>query len=455
MCGARLTVSDDALTKSWKEFDELYEHMSQRVIKERISPNLMFYVANLHHWLADLVSRPGMIDILRKVPELHSRVYDIMESAAIHQLKGSDGHPFIGQHVSGTHICFAMFIDFFNSEGNFIGGKHNSTGGIYLVILNLPMHLRYLPENMFPIFTPGGREPTTEELNHLLRPVINQLIELYSSGISIHRKGLRQQLWTIVHAMLAIIIADTPAAKKIGGFASHAHHWFCHMCRLGRVDIESNLLPTSWPRISYNDYNAIVKAWRDAPSSSIQDELFGIHGLRFSELHRLPYIKMTEWVGAEPMHAIMQNTIQHHIRRTFGINKAQGNHFFDEDEDEDGEAESEPADEIFLDTGITNMDPPELQRGMEIFSRPGVNVRSLIMLANMKVGTLVTLCERAGVATRHLHLHNKQPKRVDMVEALALKVGDYFSCVILSNSHSDEGASMPDWVHSNQCTGCR
>jgi hypothetical protein len=346
-----------------------------------------------------------------------------MESKAIQELVGPDGQPFIGPHVAGTHLCLALFMDFFNSEGNFIGGKHTSTGGIFIVILNLPIPLRYSPENMFPIFTPGGHEPTTEELNHLLRPIVNYLITLYEKGISIYRDNLKIQLLTILRAMLVIIIADTPAAKKIGGFASHSHHWFCHMCRLGKTDIETNLDPESWDSLPQDYQDAIAKAWRDAPSATLRDELFDLYGIRFTELQRIPYLRMIDCIGAEPMHAIMQNTIQHHIRRTFGINEAKGEKFFDDanSEDEEGD-DAEDAAGASLDSEMSSGDRVELLKGIELYSRPGVDTRALVMLSNMKVSTLVALCKNAGIPTWSLPIHNQQPKRADMVEAIALKV---------------------------------
>jgi len=316
-CGARLVTSE--LLHGPDEFEHIYEQTYQKFVGAKLQPHLSYCVANLNHWVAELVSRPGMIDILQQIVEPTDSIHDIMQGKGIRGLVGPDGQPFIGKHVTGVHLCFALFMDFFNSEGNFIGGKHNSTGGVYLVILNLPIHLRYASENMFPVFTPGGREPTTDELNNLLRPFVDQLIGIYMDGITIYIQKDNKTLKVDVRGMVAIIIADTPAAKKIGGFASHAHRWFCHMCRLGREDIESSLGPAQWPRISSEDHDTLAKAWRDAPTTEIQDELFGIYGIHFSELHRIPYLKMTECIGAEPMHAIMQNTIQHHIRKTFGI----------------------------------------------------------------------------------------------------------------------------------------
>lgn len=431
-CGARLTV----VANGRDDFEQPYDNASQKHANAQITPRLTYYVANLHHWIAELITRPGMKSILQRPVPAHDHVHDIMESKAIQGLIGPNGRPFIGPHVRGIHLCFALFMDFFNSEGNFIGGKHNSTGGIFVVILNLPIELRYAPENMFPVFTPGGREPTTEELNSLLRPLVDQLIILYQPGITVSIDSRPVD----IRAMLALIIADTPAAKKIGGFASHAHRWFCHMCRLSREDIERNLDPSTWPQLSLEHHAALAKLWLNAPSVDLRDELFNVYGIRYSEIQRIPYIKMTECIGAEPMHAIMQNTIQHHIRKTFGINAIQGDMFFDVEDNVTGATEAEISyDEVGAEEAIS----PEVRKGLEILNRPGFDSRSLDTLVNMRVDTLMTLCEMTKAPTMQLRLHKQKPMRVDMVEALAVNKHSQPSAVVIDSQVVQDILSLP------------
>jgi hypothetical protein len=74
----------------------------------------------------------------------------------------------------------------------------------------------------------------------------------------------------------------------------------------------------------------------------------------------------------------------------------------------------------------------EVQKGMSICLRPGVDTRSLVMLSNLKVATLVTLCENIGALLLHLRLHKGHPKRSDMVEALALKVHSVIVMIVVA-----------------------
>ena len=63
-------------------------------------------------------------------------------------------------------------MDFFNPLGNKQAGKKKSVGMISLVCLNLPIELRYLPENMFLLgVIPGPKEPPLACCNHYLTPV--------------------------------------------------------------------------------------------------------------------------------------------------------------------------------------------------------------------------------------------------------------------------------------------
>jgi len=99
-------------------------------------------------------------------------------------------------------------------------------------------------------------------------------------GIEIHIKSTEKMTVLVVQEMVVIIIANTPATKKISGFASHSHCcWFCHLCCLTRGDIESNLDPASWPKLSQGHYNILACAWYDMPSNEAQEDIFNLYGI--------------------------------------------------------------------------------------------------------------------------------------------------------------------------------
>jgi hypothetical protein len=132
------------------------------------------------------------------------------------------------------------------------------------------------------------------------------------------------------------------------------------------------------------------------------------------------------------MHSIMQNTVQHHIRRTFSIDAIQGDQFYDSEDEED--VINLPVD-TSGEIGDAVADTPEVRKGLSILNRPGLDTRSLTTLSNMHVASLITLCEKNGISAWALPLYKGQPKRVEMVEALARKVGTSTPPFLPSLSH--------------------
>ena len=61
-----------------------------------------------------------------------------------------------------------------------VKGRIHSSGGVYLTILNLPRDIRYLAENTpFPLAIPGPYEPSLEQLNECMDPVVSDLLDMY------------------------------------------------------------------------------------------------------------------------------------------------------------------------------------------------------------------------------------------------------------------------------------
>jgi hypothetical protein len=61
-----------------------------------------------------------------------------------------------------------------------VKGRIHLSGGVYLTILNLPRDIRYLAENTaFPLAIPGPYEPSLEQLNECMDPVVSDLNDLY------------------------------------------------------------------------------------------------------------------------------------------------------------------------------------------------------------------------------------------------------------------------------------
>jgi hypothetical protein len=100
---------------------------------------------------------------------------------------------------------------------------------------------------------PGPQEPTAEQLQHHLKILVDELVQLYEDGIVIetpeHPQGeYRSRISFSAHLIsgirvrvaLVTIIADHPAMCKLGGFADHGHNTLpCPKCTVTREPLFS------------------------------------------------------------------------------------------------------------------------------------------------------------------------------------------------------------------------
>lgn len=60
-----------------------------------------------------------------------------------------------------------------------MNGRPHSAGGIYGVFNDLHRSVRYLPHNVWACTIPGPKEPSLEQLNHILQPLKDEMMQLY------------------------------------------------------------------------------------------------------------------------------------------------------------------------------------------------------------------------------------------------------------------------------------
>ena len=88
--------------------------------------------------------------------------------------------------VGKGRLLFSVNVDFFNIEGNHQRNATTSCGIISCACLNLPPDIRYKPENMYLAgIIPGPLEPSGDQLNHFLEPLIEDMVESWERGGSI------------------------------------------------------------------------------------------------------------------------------------------------------------------------------------------------------------------------------------------------------------------------------
>ncbi|KAJ3928294.1 MAG: hypothetical protein NXY57DRAFT_1041744 [Lentinula lateritia] len=246
---------------------------------------------NLKDWIGRLLAIPESIG-------------DFTESRIFREFLGRDGQPFMRTHVgiSGSpelRLLMSLGFDSFNPFHIKASGSVSSTA-MYMVLLNLPEHLRYRQEYMFLVTVMPGH-PNEDQ------------------GRSVS---------------LAVLpaVCDAEGAHSLSGFASHEHTYFCVRCLLPKNDIH-NLKPETWPRRELEEHRKVASLWRDAPSIADRDKIFKDYGVRWSELLRLPYWNPITFTLIDSMHMGYLGLFSTHIRKIWKM---------DAEKPKSGEGHSQP-----------------------------------------------------------------------------------------------------------------
>jgi hypothetical protein len=290
----------------------------------RTMPSRQFLYHDIKQWLARLYCRPGMEeyldrDVLADVDRDSEQHFDIWDAPTLRNFPGPDGRvPFVQRSGSEGRLMFSLCMDGFNPYQMKEAGKKVTVGAIYMVCLNLPPEIRYDVENIYLVgIIPGPKEPSLHQINHILSPIIDELLELWHEGVLLKQTPAYPHGRRIKCA-LGPLVCDLPASRQMAGMASHSSHHFCSRCLLKRDDIE-DLNFKEWASRSCEQHRIIAEQWRDADSEADRDAIFEEHGLRWTELLRLPYWDPTRFVLVDSMHALLLGLLKRHVQDIWGM----------------------------------------------------------------------------------------------------------------------------------------
>ncbi|EIN06944.1 hypothetical protein PUNSTDRAFT_39432, partial [Punctularia strigosozonata HHB-11173 SS5] len=193
---------------------------------------------------------------------------------------------------------------------------------IALACLNLPVEIRYAPENLYLAgLVPGPREPTLTELNHYIRFIVDDFLVGWHDGFFLSRTALYES-GRLMRVALANVVCDLPAAWKMAALAPSTSRKFCNVCdcwhpvnhndprwrrtKMGRVDYER------WNCRDVAQMRVDAERWRDATSKKEQETIFKRTGVRWSELWRLPYWDPTQQLVVDSMHCLLEGLAAFH-----------------------------------------------------------------------------------------------------------------------------------------------
>ncbi|EAU81124.2 hypothetical protein CC1G_09766 [Coprinopsis cinerea okayama7 len=286
------------------------------------TPIREFHHQEFNEYLGRLFARPDLQDYLYSDPTERfpnkDFVWDIWDATALRDFKDSDGTTFVKAPKGESRLVFSLNMDGFNPYRNKEAGKKVTVGALYMVCLNLPPTIRYDLENIYLVgIIPGPQGPSQHELNHLLRPLVKDLLRLWSPGVYL-TQTFRFPEGCTVRGALVPLVCDLPASRQTSGFAHYKSNKFCSECHQCLDDI-NDLDVENWRRRSWKDHLEWARKWKSASSLAEREAITHEHGVRWSELLRLPYWDPTAFTIIDSMHAFYLRLFQHHCRSIWGM----------------------------------------------------------------------------------------------------------------------------------------
>lgn len=285
-----------------------------------VVPRFKYYAQDLKQWVGWLLSRPTIEEAVFKAfrRPRKERMEDMWDGGHLCKVLLKSGERFLPGPVDETRLAFSFSMDSFNPYHMKEAKQTVSSTAIWLILLNLPSHLRYRLENMFLAgIIPGPKKPSLSDVNHSIKLLVDVLLEFFSPGVwysrmARHRSGCR------VRSILVPVVSDMLAARQAGGFASPTATFFCTLCNLKVQDIE-NLDKSTWPERDVGKHVQVARRWKDAQTIEEQETIFKNYGIRWSPLLDLPYWNPILFTAVEPMHIFDAGLFQTHCRQVWGI----------------------------------------------------------------------------------------------------------------------------------------
>ncbi len=292
--------------------------------REFTFPIRIFLYQEMKGWLARMLSRKDIEDVMDKMLKRAAGaakpiMMDLWDAPVFRELRTEDGNRFVDAPPGEGRLIFGLSLDGFNPFQNKEAKQDVTVTGIYVYCLNLPPHLRYRPENMYLVgVIPGPTKPSIDQINHFLRPLVDELLEFWFKGVFYSRTAL-YEAGRLVRAALVPLVCDLPAARQTAGFGGHGAKYFCSVCRLLKSDM-NELDMSKWEERTCDEHRAAAQAWKDLPTLAKRDTAFKLNSTRWSALLDLPYWDPIKYTVIDSMHNHYLGLLKYHCRTLWGMN---------------------------------------------------------------------------------------------------------------------------------------
>lgn len=281
-------------------------------------PKRLFEYHNIQDWIFRFLNRPDIETLIDRPINTPSdgRMRDIWDGKVMKEFVGPDGKPFISSGGEGRY-SFSICMDGLNPYGNTTRGPTASVCAIYLACLNLPPSLRYRYENMCLVcVVPGPNEPSLHQINRILGPLVDDLCIFWRDGV--HYKTTNYPGGRLVRIAILPLACDLPAARQMAGMAGHSSSSFCSHCTATLNDLDNS--PAKLPARNPAHLAELAVMWRDALTETVRDSIWTLHGVRWTELRRLPYWDPARFTALDTMHMLYLGALRRHCMEIWGMN---------------------------------------------------------------------------------------------------------------------------------------
>jgi len=324
LCDNHISDSDQCCTPLLKKVPD---PSNLKVSRHPIRPYVLY---DIKTQIAELVTMEPYASLLTHRNPRHDGssltegISDIFDGQLVRDFRGPLTGPNNTRHwfdspQDEARLLFTLSVDWMNPYGVKAAGVSASVGVIALCCVNLPISVRYKPENIILSgLIPGPQEPILDTVNHFLRPIIDDFLILWERGLKMrHTSPLTSTKYKRVRAAILSLVTDLPASKKISGNLSHGADAFCTLCDIRKADMD-NLDIDSWPIRTCKQHRDAAFEWLQA-SPERRKELAKLTGVRFSELDRLPYLDPIRQIVIDIMHGLFLGIIKRHYTKVFGM----------------------------------------------------------------------------------------------------------------------------------------